>query len=234
MRSPSWKQRGLVLEVKQVAAPSIHERVYVSAARETVYEWEPGSGDYEGTCPRPGDFTVGSHAGPVRAHRAHPRAIPGRVDRIRSRGPVDDRPRPAHGGRRRRPGRLRRPHTRMHRLPAQRAGERTHSRAGPRASGPGLRRGRRPDGRREARARRVRGRHRDRRDVRSGPDSLIDPRTRPAPATRSAVRSRQPSPRAAAPWKRHRWPCEPEPTWSSTPAPSQLSTDYRRKPGPGQ
>ncbi len=51
------EQRGLVLEVKQVAAPSIHERVYVSATRETVYEWEPGSGDYEGTCPRPGDFT---------------------------------------------------------------------------------------------------------------------------------------------------------------------------------
>ena len=51
------QQRGLVLDVKQVAAPSIHERVYVSAARETVYEWEPGSGDYEGTCPRPGDFT---------------------------------------------------------------------------------------------------------------------------------------------------------------------------------
>ena len=51
------EQRGLVLEVKHVAAPSIHERVYVSAARETVYEWEPGSGDYEGTCPRPGDFT---------------------------------------------------------------------------------------------------------------------------------------------------------------------------------
>ncbi|MDE0369264.1 MAG: carbohydrate kinase family protein [bacterium] len=51
------EQRGLVLEVKQVAAPSIHERVYVSAARETVYEWEPGSGNYEGTCPRPSDFT---------------------------------------------------------------------------------------------------------------------------------------------------------------------------------
>jgi len=51
------EERGLVLEVKRVAAPSIHERVYVSAARETVYEWEPGSGDYEGTCPRPGDFT---------------------------------------------------------------------------------------------------------------------------------------------------------------------------------
>ena len=51
------ERRSLVLEVKQVAAPSIRERVYVSAARETVYEWEPGSGDYEGTCPRPGDFT---------------------------------------------------------------------------------------------------------------------------------------------------------------------------------
>ena len=51
------QRRGLVLDVKQVAAPSIHERVYVSAARETVYEWEGGSGDYEGTCPRPGDFT---------------------------------------------------------------------------------------------------------------------------------------------------------------------------------
>ena len=51
------QQRGLVLEVKQVSAPSIHERVYVSAARETVYEWQSGSGDYESTCPRPGDFT---------------------------------------------------------------------------------------------------------------------------------------------------------------------------------
>ena len=53
------ERRGLVLDVRQVAAPSIHERVYVSAARETVYEWEPGSGNYEGTCPRPGDFTSG-------------------------------------------------------------------------------------------------------------------------------------------------------------------------------
>ena len=51
------QRRGLVLDVKRVAAPSIHERVYVSADRETVYEWERGSGDYEGTCPRPGDFT---------------------------------------------------------------------------------------------------------------------------------------------------------------------------------
>ena len=51
------QRRGLVLEVRQVSAPSIHERVYVSAARETVYEWEPGSGNYEGTCPRPSDFT---------------------------------------------------------------------------------------------------------------------------------------------------------------------------------
>ena len=53
------ERRGLVLEVKRVSAPSIHERVYVSAARETVYEWEPGSGDYEGTCPEPSDFTPG-------------------------------------------------------------------------------------------------------------------------------------------------------------------------------
>ena len=52
------QQCGLVLDVKQVAAPSIHERVYVSASRQTVYEWESGSGDYEGTCPRPGDFTA--------------------------------------------------------------------------------------------------------------------------------------------------------------------------------
>ena len=50
---------GVVLDVKQVPVPSIHERVYVSAARETVFELEPGSGTYEGTCPRPGDFTSG-------------------------------------------------------------------------------------------------------------------------------------------------------------------------------
>ena len=50
---------GVVLDVKQVAAPSIHERVYVSAARETIFELETGSGTYEGTCPRPGDFTSG-------------------------------------------------------------------------------------------------------------------------------------------------------------------------------
>ena len=48
---------GVVLDVKQVAARSIHERVYVSAARETVFELEPGSGTYEGTCPRPSDLT---------------------------------------------------------------------------------------------------------------------------------------------------------------------------------
>ena len=48
---------GLVLDVKHVAAPTIHERVYVSASRETVFELEEGSGDYEGTCPRTGDFT---------------------------------------------------------------------------------------------------------------------------------------------------------------------------------
>ena len=40
-------------------------------------------------------------------------------------------------------------------------------------------------------------------------------------ATRSAVRSRQLSPRAAALWKRHGWPCEPEHTWRSIPAPSR-------------
>ncbi|MCE2529718.1 MAG: bifunctional hydroxymethylpyrimidine kinase/phosphomethylpyrimidine kinase [Acidimicrobiia bacterium] len=51
------QQLGLVLAVKQVAAPSIHERVYVSASRETVFELEQGSGTYEGTCPRPSDFT---------------------------------------------------------------------------------------------------------------------------------------------------------------------------------
>ena len=63
---------------------------------------------------------------------------------------------------------------------------------------------RRPDRRGEARARRVRSRHREGGDVRSGPDGLTDLRTRPVPATRSAERSRQPSPRAAAPWKRHK------------------------------
>ena len=51
------QQLGLVLAVKQVAAPSIHESVYVSASRETVFELEQGSGTYEGTCPRPSDFT---------------------------------------------------------------------------------------------------------------------------------------------------------------------------------
>lgn len=50
---------GVVLDAKEVAVPSIHERVYVSAARETVFELEPGSGTYEGTCPRPSDFTSG-------------------------------------------------------------------------------------------------------------------------------------------------------------------------------
>ena len=53
------QQCGVVLEVKQVAARSIHERVYVSAARETAFELERGSGTYEGTCPRPSDFTSG-------------------------------------------------------------------------------------------------------------------------------------------------------------------------------
>ena len=54
------QQCGVVLDVKQVAAPSIHERVYVAAARETIFELEPGSGTYEGTCPsRPSDFTSG-------------------------------------------------------------------------------------------------------------------------------------------------------------------------------
>ena len=51
------KQRGLVLDVKHVAAPTIHERVYVSASRETVFELEQDSGTYKGTCPRPTDFT---------------------------------------------------------------------------------------------------------------------------------------------------------------------------------
>ena len=50
---------GVVLDVKEVAVPSIHERVYVSAARETMFELERGSGTYEGTCPRPSDFTSG-------------------------------------------------------------------------------------------------------------------------------------------------------------------------------
>ena len=40
-----------------MAAPTIHERVHVSASRETVFELEEGSGGYEGTCPRPSDFT---------------------------------------------------------------------------------------------------------------------------------------------------------------------------------
>ena len=53
------QQCGVVLDVKQVAAPTIHERVYVSAAHETVFELEPDSGTYEGTCPRPSDFTSG-------------------------------------------------------------------------------------------------------------------------------------------------------------------------------
>ena len=53
------QQYGVVLDVKQVAARSIHERVYVSAARETIFELEPGSGTYEGTCPRPSDLTSG-------------------------------------------------------------------------------------------------------------------------------------------------------------------------------
>ena len=51
------QQRGVVLDVKHVAAPTIHERVYVSAARETIFELEPDSGTYEGTCPRPRDLT---------------------------------------------------------------------------------------------------------------------------------------------------------------------------------
>ena len=51
------QRRNLVLEVKHVAAPTIHERVLVSASRETVFELEQGSGGYEGTCPRPSDFT---------------------------------------------------------------------------------------------------------------------------------------------------------------------------------
>ena len=53
------QQCGVVLDVKQVAAPSILERVHVSAARETVFELKPDSGTYEGTCPRPNDFTSG-------------------------------------------------------------------------------------------------------------------------------------------------------------------------------
>ena len=51
------QRRGVVLDVKEVAARSIHERVYVSAAEETVFELERGSGTYEGTCPRPSDLT---------------------------------------------------------------------------------------------------------------------------------------------------------------------------------
>lgn len=51
------QRRGLVLDVKHVAAPTIHERVYVSASRETVFELEEGSGNYEGTCPSTSDFT---------------------------------------------------------------------------------------------------------------------------------------------------------------------------------
>ena len=53
------QQCGVVLNVKQVPARSIHERVYVSAARETMFELERDSGTYEGTCPRPSDFTSG-------------------------------------------------------------------------------------------------------------------------------------------------------------------------------
>ena len=53
------QRRGVVLDVKEVAARSIHERVYVSAARETIFELERGSGTYEGTCPRPSDFISG-------------------------------------------------------------------------------------------------------------------------------------------------------------------------------
>ena len=48
---------GLVLDVKHVAAPTIHERVHVSASRETIFELTEGSGNYEGTCPRTSDFT---------------------------------------------------------------------------------------------------------------------------------------------------------------------------------
>ena len=51
------QRRGVVLDVKEVAARSIHERVYVSATRETMFELERGSGTYEGTCPRPSDLT---------------------------------------------------------------------------------------------------------------------------------------------------------------------------------
>ena len=40
-----------------MAAPSIHERVYVSSAQETIFQLEPDSGTYEGTCPSPSDFT---------------------------------------------------------------------------------------------------------------------------------------------------------------------------------
>ena len=50
------QQGGVVLDVKQVAARTIHERVYVSAAQETIFELAPGSGTYN-TCPRPSDFT---------------------------------------------------------------------------------------------------------------------------------------------------------------------------------
>ena len=68
------QQCGVVLDVKQVAAPSIHERVYVSASRETVFELERGSGTYEGTCPRPSDFTSG--LGPDQCVHIAPMPVP--------------------------------------------------------------------------------------------------------------------------------------------------------------
>ena len=96
------QQCGLVLEVKQVAAPSIHERVYVSATRETVYEWESGSGDYEGTCPRPRDFT--SDLAPDQCVHIAPIPVTYQAAWIEfaADAEVDESPRPALGVRRRR------------------------------------------------------------------------------------------------------------------------------------
>ena len=81
------QQCGVVLDVKRVPARSIHERVHVSATRETMFELERGSGTYEGTCPRPSDFTLGlaptnactSHRCPCRTRPCRGRCRSGRA-----------------------------------------------------------------------------------------------------------------------------------------------------------
>ena len=125
------QRRGVVLDVKQVAVPSIHERVYVSAARETVFELERGSGTYEGTCPRPGDFA--SALAPNQCVHIAPMPVPYQAEWVaaaaeaRSMITLDPHTDDAAAH----PDAYNRPHTRLHRLPAQRTGERTSGRAGP-------------------------------------------------------------------------------------------------------